>query len=281
MKAADTLTEPDLRLLGDEQLVTELCETNICDMLRVKLSAKGHPSGKAGLVRDEHLDFCDHHLKVANHLLRTLQAAFRVGRLPTRESVYLTLTLGEIPLGVNLRACDVHETPQLIPLEDRTASKYGLPMRALIARASRGSEGWCYFSRYCPILKVLSFTRPDELGQIQATSEHSNDVAKCRKSYKFLKHFWTFTRSPTQHDDTLLLTDVFEGYKDGYATRVGVARNQLENSLKKKGHGAKVAKGRVPHMSPEELAHCLDMIDTLVGRNSRAGLSWRRLEKLG
>jgi hypothetical protein len=267
MKAADTLTEPDLRLLGDEQLVTELRETKIYDVLRVKQSAKGDPSEKAGLVRDEDLDFCDYHLTVANHLLKTLQAAFRVGRLPTRESANLTLTLGEIPLGVNLRACDQHETSQMIPLEDRTASKYGLPMRALIARASRGLEGWCYFSKYCPILNVLTFTRPEELGQIQATSQHSNDVAKCRKSVKFLRHFWTFTSSPTQHDDNLLLTEVFEGYKNGYAARVGVARERVENALKKKGHGIKVAKGRVPHMSPEELARCLDMIDTVVGRN--------------
>lgn len=79
MKAADPLTVPDLRLLGDEQLVNELCETNICDMLRVKHAAKGHASGKAGLVRNDDQDFCSHHLKVADHLLKKLQAAFRRG----------------------------------------------------------------------------------------------------------------------------------------------------------------------------------------------------------
>lgn len=133
-----------------------------------------------------------------------------------------------------------HARDVWIPQGDRTESKYGLAMRALIAMASEGDEGWCHFSKYCPVFKVLAFTRPDELDQIQATSEHSDAIAKCRKSYKFLKHFWTFTRSPTQFHDTSLLTDVFKGFCN-YAARVGVAGNRLENVQKKMGHGAKVA----------------------------------------
>lgn len=117
----------------------------------VSSAAKGHASGKAGLVRDD-------------DLLKKLQAAFRVGRLPTRESINLTLTLGEIPFEVKLRQCDMHETSVCIPREDRTESKYGLAMRALIARSSQGDEGWCHFSKYCPVVKVLAFTRSDELG---------------------------------------------------------------------------------------------------------------------
>lgn len=75
MKASNPLTAPDLRLLGDEQLVEELPQTDICDMLRVKHATNGHISGKSGLVRDDDQDLCSHHLKVANHYLKKLQAA--------------------------------------------------------------------------------------------------------------------------------------------------------------------------------------------------------------
>lgn len=96
-------------------------------------------------------------------------------------------------------------------------------------------------------------------------------MAKCRRAYKFLKHFWTFTRSPTRFHDTPLLTEVFEGYRN-YAARVEVARNRLEYAQKKMEPGAKVAEGRTPYMSPDELAHCLDMINTVVGRNSSGAI---------
>lgn len=266
MTAAETLTWRDLeKYRADPTLVDTLKTTKILDMLHFKDAARGDTSGLAGMVKDTWKTLSKHHLKVANHYVKNLQAAFRVARLPCLESLVFTLTYGELPLGLelDLPERDLYENH----LQFKDVSGFGVATRAVLAKAKK--EGDFYgFLNYAPVIKLLSFTRPVEMGRVQPTSEHSNTVAKCRKSFREMRAVFAYSGSITREKDMGAAGMVHEAYCLHYASSIKVAATRLENAQKKMGGGVKKSNGRIPDMTAKEWNKCVTIMDKVVGRNS-------------
>lgn len=145
--------------------------TKILDMLHFKDAARGDTSGLAGMVKDTWKTFSKHHLKVANHYVKNLQAAFRVARLPCLESLVSTLTYGELALGLelDLPERDLYENH----LQFKDVSGFGVATRAVLAKAKK--EGGFYgFLNYAPSLSYSP--SPDPSRWVESSPPASTQI---------------------------------------------------------------------------------------------------------
>lgn len=200
-------------------------------------------AANTSLMEDLTLGFCDEQQHgFVDDIVKYSQAACRLGRLPTLESIVFMMTpaelddMGEI-VPVREELCASYR------VEAGEAERYGLATRALLARARKDGV-FCHWRVHFPLYRLLMLTRPE--GKLMETSEHSGKVAKTRKGLAFLSYLKKLCKhTEAWEKDGRLHASVHETYCDQVADDKKAEANKRGNAEKRIGDDRKVRGGRM------------------------------------
>lgn len=244
LTADETVSPESLALLkGDITLAEALRETPIHELLGFDDAADGMNDGKTWLMEDLTMGYCPQQQHgFVDDIVKYLQAACRLGRLPTLESIGFMMTPLELDgMGVSVLAKE--ELCASFRVEEGEEKRYGLATRALLARA-RGDGAFCRWRVHFPLYRLLMLTRPE--GKLMETSEHSCKVAKTRKGLSFLEYLKDrSSKTDAWRRDRELHASVHKTYCYQVADDKKADSNRRENAEKRIADNRKVRVERV------------------------------------
>lgn len=244
LKADETVSPESLALLkGDTTLAEALTETPIHELLGFEDAAAGMNDGKTWLMEDLTMGYCPQQQHgFVDDVVKYLQAACRLGRLPTLESIGFMMTPSELD-GMGVSVLTKEELCASFRVEEGEEKQYGLATRALLARA-RGDGVFCRWRVHFPLYRLLMLSRPE--GKLMETTEHSCKVAKTRKGLSFLNYLKErCKKTDAWKRDRELHASIHKTYCDQVADDKKADSNRRENAERRIADNRKVRVERV------------------------------------
>lgn len=189
-KITDMVGEERMSLLrSDESLPGVLGNTEIIYALRLPGSIKA--SDRPGfMAMGTQQGFSEHHFRNVSPIVRDLQTARHLDRLPFIGSILFPISKTELPSWVPLEDEDQME----IVIHRDALGAQGLGVRAMLARARASghtldSSGIRHtWFTYAPLYTLFMSTRPEAIGKLQckkldASAPETNDEEDCAEDY--------------------------------------------------------------------------------------------------